>query len=182
MYASAEVTLDVERMDSPVSLRVPPPSFHLQQGQSMQLSVIGVCADGPGHGLTRSSNLQMNSSNTAVATVQNGSVMATGVGNANIQISYESLTASAPVAVQQAQVQEPPKVTCAANPATLWPPNGSSVPATISGTITAGTSTINPAATTGTSDLDVLVAPPGVHVPETPALCAPVHRNSEVMA
>lgn len=99
LQASYDVTLDVERTDSPVSLRVDPPSFHIQQGQSLHLSVIGVYADGSWHGLTHSSNLQMTSSNTAVATVQNGSVTGAGVGNANIQISYANRTANAPVVV-----------------------------------------------------------------------------------
>jgi hypothetical protein len=101
LQSSYEVVLDVERTDSPVSLRVDPPSFHIQQGQTLQLSVIGVYADGSWHGLTHASSLQMTSSNTAVATVQNGSVTAAGIGNANIQISYAGLTANAPVVVSQ---------------------------------------------------------------------------------
>lgn len=150
LQGSFEVVLDVERTDSPVSLRVDPPSFHIQQGQTLQLSVTGVYADGSWHGLTHSSSLQMTSSNTAVVTVQNGSVTATGVGNANIQISYASLTANAPVVVSHSTVivpPQPPKVSCAANPAMLWPPDGTSVPVAISGTIAAGTSAIDPAAT-----------------------------------
>jgi hypothetical protein len=42
--------------------------------------------------------------------------------------------------------QTPPSATCAANPTTLWPPNGKSVLVTVSGSITAGTSAL--AATT----------------------------------
>lgn len=112
LQGSYEAVLDVERTDSPVSLRVDPPSFHIQQGQTLQLSVTGVYADGSWHGLTHSSSLQMTSSNTAVATVQNGSVTAAGIGNANIQISYAGLTANAPVVVSQSTVipQQPPKV------------------------------------------------------------------------
>lgn len=147
--ASSEVTLDVERTDSPVSLRTDPPSFHIQQGQSLPLNVIGVYADGSWHALTRSARLQMTSTNTSVATVQNGSIVGSSPGNANIRISYASLTANAPVVVSNSTViqQQPPKVSCAANPAMLWPPNGYSVPVTISGAITAGTSAIDLAAT-----------------------------------
>lgn len=97
--SSLYVTLDVERSDMPVSLRVDPPSYHLQQGQSLPLSVFGIYADGSWHGLTQSSRLLLTSSNTAVAAVQNGSVVASGPGSATIQISYENLTASASVAV-----------------------------------------------------------------------------------
>lgn len=97
--ASAEVSLDVERTDTPVSLRVSPPSFHVQQGQSLPLTVFGVYADGSWQGLTESSRLQTSSSNTVVATVQNGSVVAGEPGNANIQISYDGLTATVPVVV-----------------------------------------------------------------------------------
>lgn len=149
LQTSYDVTLDVERTDAPVSLRVDPPSFHIEQGQSLQLSVIGVYADGSWQGLTHSSKLQTTSSNTAVATVQNGSVTATGVGNANIQISYASLTANASVVVSSNTVNppQPPKVSCTATPATLWPPDGSSIPVTTSGVIAAGTSAIDPAAT-----------------------------------
>lgn len=148
--ASAEVTLDVERTDSPVSLRVDPHSMNFTSvGGSLSLTVIGVYEDGSWQPLTQSSVLQLASTNAAVATVHNGSVTATGVGNANIQISYESLTANVPVVVTQSAVvqQLPPKVSCAASPATLWPPNGKSVPVAISGTITAGTSAIDAAAT-----------------------------------
>jgi len=149
LETSAELMLDVERTDSPVGLRVDPPSFHIQQGQTLQLSVTGVYADGSWHGLTHSSSLQITSSNPAVATVQNGSVTAAGIGNANIQIAYGSLTANAPVVVSNSTVtpQQPPKVTCAASPAILWPPDGSSIPVTTSGVIAAGTSAIDPAAT-----------------------------------
>jgi hypothetical protein len=38
--------------------------------------------------------------------------------------------------------QVPPKVTCATNSGTLWPPNGKSVMVTVSGMITAGTSAL----------------------------------------
>jgi len=149
LQGSFEVVLDVERTDSPVSLRVDPPSLHIQQGQTLRLSVTGVYADGSWHGLTHSSSLQMTSSNAAVATVQDGSVTAAGIGNANIQISYPGLTANAPVVVSASTViqQQPPTVSCAANPTMLWPPDGSSVPVTISGTIAAGTSAIDIAAT-----------------------------------
>jgi hypothetical protein len=41
----------------------------------------------------------------------------------------------------------PPSVTCTAAPDTLWPPNGSSVPVTVSGTVTAGTSALAPGGT-----------------------------------
>jgi virginiamycin B lyase len=41
----------------------------------------------------------------------------------------------------------PPSVSCRATPNTLWPPNGSSVPVTISGSVTAGTSALAPGGT-----------------------------------
>jgi hypothetical protein len=43
--------------------------------------------------------------------------------------------------------QTPPSVTCTANPNILWPPNGKSVPVTVSGIITPGTQTISPGST-----------------------------------
>jgi hypothetical protein len=99
LQTSYDVVLDVERTDSPVSLRVDPPSFHIQEGQSLPVRVVGVYADGSWQGLTQSSRLQLTSSNAAVATVQNGVVTATGVGNADIEISYDTLTTMAAVAV-----------------------------------------------------------------------------------
>jgi len=107
LQTSYDVTLDVERTDSPVSLRVDPPSMHFQHvGQSLPLNVTGVYADGSWHGLTRSSLLQMTSSNTAIATVTNNSIKAVSPGNATIQVSYGSLTASVPIYV-------PPVAPCA---------------------------------------------------------------------
>lgn len=98
--ASAEVTLDVERTDRPVSLRVDPSSMHFQHvGQSLPLNVTGVYADGSWHGLTRSSLLQMTSSNTAIATVTNDSIKAVSPGNTTIEVSYGSLTASVQIYV-----------------------------------------------------------------------------------
>jgi virginiamycin B lyase len=41
----------------------------------------------------------------------------------------------------------PPSVSCTATPNTLWPPNGGSVPVTVSGTVTAGTSALAPGGT-----------------------------------
>jgi hypothetical protein len=38
--------------------------------------------------------------------------------------------------------QTPPSVSCTATPSTLWPPNGKSVPVTVSGSITPGTSSL----------------------------------------
>jgi len=38
--------------------------------------------------------------------------------------------------------QNPPSATCAPTPTTLWPPNGKTVPVTVSGTIVAGTQTL----------------------------------------
>ncbi len=65
--ASTEVTLDVEQTDSPVRLRVDPPSMHFPHvGQSLSLNVTGVYADGSWHGLTRSSLLQMTSGNATI--------------------------------------------------------------------------------------------------------------------
>jgi hypothetical protein len=100
VQGSYEVTLDVERTDTPVSLRVDPPSMHFQHvGQSLRLNVIGVYADGSWHGLTQSSRLQMTSSNTGIAAVTNGSIKAVSPGNTTIQVSYGSLTASVPIYV-----------------------------------------------------------------------------------
>jgi hypothetical protein len=42
--------------------------------------------------------------------------------------------------------QTPPATTCAANPTTLWPPNGKSVPVSVTGTISAGTQTLTTSA------------------------------------
>jgi hypothetical protein len=96
--SSFPVTLDVEQSGSPTSLRVDPPSIHLQNvGQSLPLTVIGVSANGSWQGLTQSSLLQMTSNNTAIATVQNGAVEASSPGNTDIQVSYGSLTVSIPV-------------------------------------------------------------------------------------
>jgi hypothetical protein len=100
LQTSYDVTLDVERTDSPVSLRVDPPSIHFQQiGQSLPINVTGVYADGSWHGLTRSSLLQMTSSNTAIAAVTSNSIKAVSPGKATIQVSYGSLTASVPIYV-----------------------------------------------------------------------------------
>lgn len=99
--ASFRVTLDVERTDTPVSLRIDPQSFHIQQGQSLPLTVFGVYADGSWHELTQSSRLQVTSSNTAVAAVQNGTIAGNGAGNAAIQIAYEGVSASASVVVTE---------------------------------------------------------------------------------
>jgi hypothetical protein len=98
---SAPITLDVEQTNTPpVSLRVDPPSMHFAYiGQTLPLNVIGVFANGSWGGLTQSSQLQMSSNNTAVVTVTNGSITASGAGNADIQISYGSLTATVPVYV-----------------------------------------------------------------------------------
>lgn len=101
--SSASVTLDVERTDTPVSLRVDPPSMHFAYlGQSLPLTVIGVYADGSWHGLTQSSILQISSTNTAVATASGGSITASGAGNTTLQISYGSLTATVAVYVPNA--------------------------------------------------------------------------------
>ncbi|MDE2447348.1 MAG: hypothetical protein KGO22_00145, partial [Gammaproteobacteria bacterium] len=61
----------------------------------------GVYADGSWHELTQSSRLQVTSSNTAVAAVQNGTIAGNGAGNAAIQIAYEGVSASASVVVTE---------------------------------------------------------------------------------
>lgn len=100
--SSFQVTLDVERTDAPVSLRVDPPSMHFQHvGQSLPLNVTGVYADGSWHGLSQSSLLQMISSNTTIATVTNGTIKAMSPGNTTIQVSYGSLTADVSIYVPE---------------------------------------------------------------------------------
>lgn len=102
LQTSYDVTLDVERTDSPVSLRVDPTSMHFQHvGQSLSLKVTGVYADGSWHGLTHSPLLQMTSSDTAVAKITNGAVKAVSLGNTTIQVKYERLSASVPIYVSQ---------------------------------------------------------------------------------
>jgi hypothetical protein len=86
--------------DTPVSLRVDPPSMHFQHvGQSLPLNVTGVYADGSWHGLTHSSLLRMTSSNTVIANITNGSIEAVSPGSATIQVTYGSLTVSVPTYV-----------------------------------------------------------------------------------
>jgi hypothetical protein len=102
LQTSAELMLDVERTDAPVSLRVDPPSMHFQHvGQSLSLKVTGVYADGSWHGLTHSPLLQMTSSDRAVAKITNGAVKAVSLGNTTIQVKYERLSASVPIYVSQ---------------------------------------------------------------------------------
>jgi hypothetical protein len=103
--ASAAVTLDVERTDSPVSLRVSPSSMNFSGvGRSLSLTVIGVYADGSWQSLSNSSLLKVISSNAAVATpTSNDSIKAVGPGNTTIQVSYGSLAATVPIYVPPAQ-------------------------------------------------------------------------------
>jgi hypothetical protein len=100
LQGSDEITLDVERTDSPVRLRVDPPSLHLNfVGDSQDLTVIGIYQDRSWHGLSQSSLLQITSENTAVAIVKNGIIIASGPGNTTIQVSYGSTTATVAVSV-----------------------------------------------------------------------------------
>lgn len=100
LQTSYDVTLDVERTDVPARLRVDPPSLHFKfVGDSAELTVTGVYADGSWHGLTQSSLLQITSENTGVAIVKNGAIIASGAGNTTIQVSYEGVTATVAVSV-----------------------------------------------------------------------------------
>jgi hypothetical protein len=100
--SSFQVTLDVERSGSLVSLRVDPPTIHFQNvGQSLPLTVIGVSANGSWQGLTHSSLLHITSNDTAIASVQNDSIKASGPGNTHILVSYGRLKVDVPVYVPQ---------------------------------------------------------------------------------
>jgi hypothetical protein len=100
LQSSYEITLEVERTDSPVSLRVDPPSLHLRfVGDSVHFTVTGIYQDGSWHGLSQSSALQITSENTAVAIAKDGSIVASGPGNTLIQILYGSATATIAVSV-----------------------------------------------------------------------------------
>lgn len=100
---SATITVDVEQPSTstpPVSLRVDPASMHFAYiGQTLPLNLIGVYADGSWQGITQSSQMQISSANTSIATVTGGSVTSTGTGNTTLTISYGSLTATVPVYV-----------------------------------------------------------------------------------
>lgn len=98
--SSFDVSLDVERTDIPVSLRVSPPSIPFQfVGESIEFTVMGAYGDGSWHGLTQSSLLQVTSNDTAVVVVKNGAIIASGPGTTTILVTYGTATTSISVSV-----------------------------------------------------------------------------------
>ena len=100
LVSSVPVNVIVERADSPTVLSVYPPALYLDAvGSALPLTVMGTFADGVTTEVTMSTRLTATSENTNVATIQNGTVTATGAGQTSIEIRYGSLTVQLPITV-----------------------------------------------------------------------------------
>jgi hypothetical protein len=101
LVASPQITLDVERPDSPQSLAIQPPDGRFDfVGDSVSLGEIrGNFADGSHLDLRLSSLLQVSTSNSAVAVFQRGQLIAAGPGSATVTFSVGTASQSIPVVV-----------------------------------------------------------------------------------
>ena len=100
LVSSAPITVDVERSETVTGLLPQPTTVQLRfVGDSIPLNVFGTLSTGMQINLTRSSALKLVSENSAVASVQNGTITATGPGSTNIDIQYGTTSAKVSVTV-----------------------------------------------------------------------------------
>jgi hypothetical protein len=110
-YATSEITVDIERADQPRQLRAEFSSLSFDYpGESIQMRIIGVFADGAQVDLTHSRHIAYSSAAPAVATVDaEGFVMAVGAGAGSIVVTYSGNSLRVPVTVPPAVTIIPSK-------------------------------------------------------------------------
>ena len=86
--SSEPISIDVERPDKPISLKLQPLHLHLSVGDKIALSVWGTYTDGSVVNLRRSSQITYMSESPSIATVtKDGWVTAAGVGFTKISVN-----------------------------------------------------------------------------------------------
>jgi len=107
LVPSVPVVLDVERPDSPVSVRLPIPAVELQVGGRFGIQVVGTYADGSTAYLSKSTLTTYSSQAPAVASVSgDGLVTALSPGSAIVLVNGNipfGVTVDPPIAISPAQ-------------------------------------------------------------------------------